>query len=165
MIITKFELFLEARLSDIVRLSSDDKDSDIYQHISKLKDSEFDFSKNLLKYITLRKRIDNKKVQFKIEWNDTSIHDLKIRIKDRTSFKSIEEFNSFFKSIMNQIFPKMVGKELFKTGNYSIYIKEYNFSIIISFNIADYIRNNYSILIKTILPGKKDNNILGLIEI
>lgn len=162
MFITKFKLFLEARLSDVARIKSIiDKTDNIQKYI----DMEFDSNKNLIKYITLNNRINKRKVQFKIKWNHNISHDFNKRINDRTSFKSIEEFNEFFKYSINKVFPSMVGKELFKNGDYCLYSKEYDISIIIDFNMIKYIDGNYELFVKTILPGKTGYKIVKIIEI
>lgn len=159
MIITKFKLFLEARLSDLLKVKGD---SDIASEIRRLSEVEFDFSKNLTKFITLKKRLGNKKIQFSINWNDTATHSLNKRIRERTSFKSIEEFNNFFKEKINQIFPDKVGKELFSNARYSIYSEEYNLSIVFYFSFEDFMNGKYEISVITILPGKKGDIILEL---
>ena len=162
MIIKDFKLFLEARLSDVVKVKSIiDKTDNIQKYV----DTEFDSSKNLIKFITLNKRVGKNKIQFKIKWNHKISHDFKKRVNDRTSFKSIGEFNEFFKSIINYVFPSMVGKELYEKGDYCLYSKEYDISVIISFDIKKYIKGDYELFTKTILPGKSDYNILKIIEI
>ena len=50
MIYTKFKLFLEARLSDILNIKGD---SELASQMKKIKDAEFDLSKKLVKFITL----------------------------------------------------------------------------------------------------------------
>jgi hypothetical protein len=162
MIIKKFKLFLEARLADLLNIKGD---SDLAKEISILKDSKFDISKKLVKFITLNQRVNNKKIQFQINWNDTAKHNLTKRIEKRTSFGSVEEFNNYFKDEFNKIFPEMVGKELFKNGVYSLCSKNYNFSIIMYFNIDKYINGNYQVNILTILPGIKGENIIRFIDI
>jgi len=162
MFIKNYKSFLEARLSDILKVKSTGGESD---RIQKYIDMDFDFSKRLLKYVTLKRRVDKRKVQFTLNWNDNVSHDLKKRIKERTSFKSIEEFNDLFKSIIIKVFPSMVGKELISNGKYSLYSVEYNISIIIYFNINKYINKDYELTIKTVLPGKKGENIVNLIEV
>jgi len=59
----------------------------------------------------------------------------------------------------------MVGKEIYVSGRYSLYSKEYNFSMIINFNIDEYADGIYEVDIITILPGKKGNNIVKFIDI
>ena len=162
MILTKYKLFIEARLSDVLNIRGD---SELASEIRKIKDAEFDLSKKLVKFITLKSRVNNKKIQFEIFWNDTATHDLAKRIQNRTSFGSVEEFNQYFKSQFNQIFPATLGKELHSSGRYSIYSKEYNFSIIIYFNIDEYTDGIYEVKVITILPGKKGNDIIKFIDI
>jgi hypothetical protein len=59
----------------------------------------------------------------------------------------------------------MVGKELYSTGRYSLYSKEYNFTIIMDFSIDEYIDGIYEVKIITILPGKKGNDVIRFIDI
>jgi viroplasmin and RNaseH domain-containing protein len=162
MIITKFYLFCEARLADILNIKGG---GDLVKQMSDIKDAEFDLNKKLVKLITLKKRVNNKKIQFEINWNDSATHNLVKRIKERTSFGSVEDFNQYFKGVFNRIFPDMVGKEIFVSGRYSLYSKEYNFSMIINFNIDEYSDGIYEVDIITILPGKKGNNVVKLIDI
>ena len=162
MIITKFDLFCEARLADILNIKGS---GDLVKQMTDIKDAEFDLNKKLVKLITLKKRVNNKKIQFQINWNDSVTHNLVKRIKERTSFGSVEDFNQYFKGEFNRIFPDMVGKEIYVSGRYSLYSKEYNFSMIINFNIDEYADGIYEVDIITILPGKKGNNIVKFIDI
>ena len=162
MIITKFDLFCEARLADVLNIKGD---GDLVKQMTDIKDAEFDLNKKLVKLITLKKRVNNKKIQFEINWNDSATHNLVKRIKERTSFGSVEDFNQYFKGEFNRIFPDMVGKEIYVSGRYSLYSKEYNFSMIINFNIDEYADGIYEVDIITILPGKKGNNIVKFIDI
>ena len=61
MILTKYKLFIEARLSDVLNIRGD---SELASEIRKIKDAEFDLSKKLVKFITLKSRVNNKKIQF-----------------------------------------------------------------------------------------------------
>lgn len=162
MIIKKFKLFIEARLSDILNVKGD---SDLAKELNRIKESEFDLSKKLVRFITLKKRVKNKKIQFEILWNDTAKHNLIKRIKERTSFNSVDEFNQYFKNEFNKLFPEMVGKQIHSTGRYSLYSTEYNFSIIMDFSIDEYIDGIFEVKIITILPGKKGNDIVKFIDI
>jgi hypothetical protein len=162
MIIKSYNLFLEARLADLLSIKGD---SSLAKELSKIKDAEFDINRKLVKFITLKKRVNNKKIQFEIFWNDTAKHNLVKRIKERTSFNSVEDFNQYFKGEFNKIFPDMVGKELHTTGRYSLYSLEYNFTIIMDFSIDEYIDGIYEVKIITILPGKKGNDIIKFIDI
>jgi len=160
----KFKKFNEVRLSDVLNIKSS-KDDNVSSEIQRLKDATFDFDKNLVKFITLKKRVNNKKVQFKINWNDTSKHDLKKRISDRTTFRTVEEFNNFFRETVNIIFPDYLGKDVLNTGRYSIYSIEYNISIIFEFNLEKWLKNEYEINIITVLPGRKGQDVIKIIDI
>jgi hypothetical protein len=162
MIIKNYKLFLEARLADLLNIKGD---SELAKEMQKIKDAEFDINKKLVRFITLKKRVNNKKIQFEIFWNDTAKHNLVKRIQERTSFNSVEDFNQYFKGEFNKLFPDMVGKELHTTGRYSLYSKEYNFTIIMDFSIDEYIDGIYEVKIITILPGKKGNDIIKFIDI
>ena len=162
MIFTKFQLFIEARLSDVLNIKGD---GDLVKQMTKIKDAEFDVNKKLVRFITLKKRVNNKKIRFEIEWNDSATHNLVKRIQERTSFNSVEEFNQYFKDQFNKIFPDMVGKELLSSGRYSLYSSEYNFTIIMHFDIDEYVDGIYEVRIITILPGKKGNDVIKFIDI
>jgi hypothetical protein len=162
MIITKFDLFCEARLADVLNIKGS---GDLVKQMTDIKDAEFDINKKLVRFITLKKRVNNKKIQFEINWNDSATHNLVKRIQERTSFNSVEEFNQYFKDQFNKIFPDMVGKELLSSGRYSLYSKEYNFTIIIHFDIDEYSDGIYEVRIITILPGKKGNGVIKFIDI
>lgn len=171
-LIKKYELFLEVRLADVLNIKSD---TDLSKQFKELKDKEYDFSKELLKFMFLDQKENGKKVSFRVFWNDNALHKIQNRLKDRTSFKSAEEFNEVLKETINKIFPSMVGenKELNANGRYAIYLKEYNLTIVIGFRLSNYLNNNRNITIYTILSGKQDNGerenkekqILKLIEI
>lgn len=158
MIIKKYNLFLEARLSDLI--TSIKGDSDLAKQIIKNKEEEFDLLKKLPNYIQL----DNNS-KLNLNWNNTVAHDLVLRIKERTSFSSVDHFIEYINEIFSLIFPSMCGKELYKKGRYSIYLKEYNISIIVEFDLNKNMGRNYNISIITILPGKKGNNIIKFIEL
>jgi hypothetical protein len=162
MIFTKYKLFIEARLSDVLNIKGD---GDLMKQMTKIKDAEFDVNKKLVRFITLKKRVNNKKIRFEIEWNDSATHNLVKRIQERTSFNSVEEFNQYFKDQFNKIFPDMVGKELLSSGRYSLYSSEYNFTIIMHFDIDEYSDGIYEVRIITILPGKKGNDVIKFIDI
>ena len=157
----KFKSFTEARLSDVLNIKGNGEISD---NIRKMKDKQFEFNSKLVSLITLKKRVNGKKIQLKVEWNDSATHDLVQRISNRTSFTSIEEFNNFFKDFVNRIFPDKVGKELF-SGKCAFYSVEYNITIIMEFNIDRYQKDDYAIRVVTLLPGRIAKNIVDFIDI
>ena len=162
--IKNFKSFLEARLADLVNLTSKN-DKELSDKIQKFKDMEFDVNKKLVKFITLKKRVNNTKLRFVIDWNDSVSHDLIKRISNRTSFKSVEEFNTFFIDIINNVFPDQIGKDIYNKGKYAIYHKTYNITVIIAFDIEKYMKKKYEISVVTILPGRIAKNIINFIDI
>lgn len=156
-----FESFNEARLSDVLNIKGD---GDISDRIKKAKERQFDLDRKLVSLITLKKRVNGKKIQFKIEWNDSATHDLVKRIEERTSFVSVEEFNEFFKGFINRIFPDKVGKDVYD-GKYAFYSVEHNITIIIEFEIKRYEKGDYGIRVVTLLPGRIAKNIVDFIDI
>jgi hypothetical protein len=162
MIISSFKLFCEARLADLVKIKGE---GDLAKNIQDIKNAEFDFTQKLVRFITLKKRVNNRKIQFEINWNNSASHNLIERINNRTSFGSVEDFNQYFKGEFNKIFPDMVGKVIYVSGRDSLYSTEYNFSIIMNFDINEYSDGIYQVDIITILPGKKGNDVVKFIDI
>lgn len=115
---------------------------------------------------TLKTRVQNQKVRVKINWNDKASHDLKLRIKDRTNFQNLEEFNKYFKEFLDKIFPNMIGKEISVDGNYGFYFKEKNMTFIIQINVKDMLYNNiYNIYVRTVKSGYSAINVVKVIVI
>ena len=158
MIIKKYNLFLEVRLSELI--TSLKGDPDAVSQINKSKEKEFDLLKKLPNSIQL-----NNNSKLNLNWNNHTGHDLVKRIKERTSFENVEHFIEYIREIFNLIFPSMCGKELYETGRYSIYLKEYNISIIVEFDLKKNMGKNYNLIIVTVLPGKKGSDIVRFIEL
>ena len=115
---------------------------------------------------TCKERFNNKKLRFKIKWNNTAEHDLNKRIAERTSFQSIRHFNEMFKRFLDKIFPSMIGKEILVSGRYSFYFQEYNISIIISIDVDRIMMDNINeIFVITVLPGDVGINVVKTIVI
>lgn len=146
--IIDFKTF-EARLEDI--LKSDN------QYINSFRKENFDESGNFIKYFTIR--IEENKIRFDIEYNHNFDHNLKERIKSRTNLKNINEFNDIFKKSLNELFKD--NYEYVKiSSSYSLFLKEYNFSIIININY-----NKNKIYVKTIKSGMDSVNVKNVIKI
>ena len=118
--ITKFELFNEASISDISKLSGNNK------LIKSYIDKKFEVEKNLIRFLTLDKRVNNKKLRFKISYHDTVYHIITKKIGDRTSLKSIDHFNEILKIMINTI---IQSEYLDINKKYGCYFEEYNFTI------------------------------------
>lgn len=111
------------------------------------------FSYFLFSFITINRN------RFDIKYNHNNTHDLKSRIKNRTTLKSIQEFNDLLNKSFNELFKENLI-EIRDNGSYSLYLKEYNFSIIIN---MDY---KYKIIfVKTIMSGIASTNVRNVIEL
>jgi len=141
--ITSFRIF-EVRIGDNSKLFGDNEL--IKKHI----DAEFEVERNLVKQITLNKRVNKKKLRFKISYYDNFEHEINKRIEDRTDIKNIEEFNELLKLMINTI---IQTEYLDIRKKYGCYFEDYNFTII--FSIIDFIKNP-EIVIITIIPGYTD---------
>ena len=145
---TKFKLFVESRFQYIFK--SDDDEFDSYR-------IDFDCSGEFIKFFSIR--LGKEKKRFKLIYHHTETHNLKQRVNDRTSLKSINEFNYLFIESLKELF-KENYTEVQNNGSYSLYLKEYNFSIILNIN---YILNN--IFVKTVKQGMETVNVKNIIEI
>jgi len=72
--------------------------------------------------------------RFSILYNHSTIHDLKNRIKERTNLKTINEFNYLLRKALIELFLYEYEKDI---TSYSLYFKEYNFSIIVNIKYND----------------------------
>jgi len=144
------EYLEEARLSDLLRVTGNK--NDLHDYIEKEKSKEFEVDRELPTQLTLKKRYNNKKIKVYFNWYDTSKHDLKRRIKERTSFKTITEFNEVFKNVFNYILPDELGVGINENGRYSITLSEYNITIIFQINLNYFDNQRIDINIITLLP-------------
>jgi hypothetical protein len=155
--------FEEVRISDILKIKGDSGTSEI---IRNMMDKEFDESDPLIKEIQLNNKFLNKSIKLKIRWNDTANHSIVKRIRERTNFNSINEFNEYFEEKIQKIIPEKIGKEINESGRYALYDKEYDFSIIIDINPDDFIRKSiYKIFVFTILPLKRGRDVIKFLDI
>ena len=129
--IVEFKLF-EARFQDIY-----------IGDMRFFRDLPFDDASEFIKNITIKSR-GHKKI-FSILYNHNLKHDLKKKIKERTSLKSINEFNYLLRKTLIELFQS--GYDI-NVSSYSLYFTEYNFSIIVNIKY-----NESQIKIGTILIG------------
>lgn len=133
----KFEHFIneEVRLGDILKTNN--------EFLNKLKNVEFK-SGELVKYFTFYGK------KYFINYNHHPNHDIKLRIKERTPLKSVDEFNILIDKALKILFQKHIPENTildFNNNTFGIYFKEYNFTIIL------YIVNK-RIKISTVIGGK-----------
>ena len=144
------EYLEEARLSDLLRVTGDK--NDLHAYIEKEKSKEFEIDRELPTQLTLKKRYNNKKIKVYFNWFDNSKHDLKKRIKERTSFRTITEFAEEFNNSINYILPDELGDGISENGRYAINISEYNITIIFSIDLDKFYSQQIDINIITVLP-------------
>jgi len=145
--ISDFYKFLEeVKLGDISRfkLDPDNKKSiDIKNRITykNLYDEKFK------KYITTKKYYKGKKIQWVVNWHHDVYHDLIERLDKRSSIKSISEFNDIFVDVVNKLLPEyLINGEIKLSGKYSIYLNDYNISLILYLNIVKFEITTISII-------------------
>jgi len=139
--VIKFKNFIleEVRLEDVLKSKND--------YINSFVSNNFNSSAELSKFINLK--IDGVLNDFRLLYNNNKNHDLIKRIKERTSLKSTEEFNTLIKKGLKELFEY---NEIDKKS-YALFYEEYNFVVIIELKIIDkYIK------IATILPGSSESN-------
>lgn len=158
MVITKFKLFCEAKLGQVMKLNIN-KESDVSKQLQKKSEEKYDLTKDLPKLIKLYNGIS-----LNIKWFNTAAHDINQRISERTSFVNLDDFIDALRLELSEVFPEKIGKDLFKSGKYSIYLEEYNISLIIVFDLNKNI-DSYFIEVITVLPGKKGTDVVKIIEI
>lgn len=144
------EYLEEARLSDILKITGDR--SELHNYIEKEKSKEFEIDRDLPTQLTLKKRYNNKKIKVYFNWFDTSKHDLKRRIKERTNFRTISEFAQEFNDSINYILPDELGVNINENGRYGINLTENQITIIFSIKLDKLDDNQIDINVITVLP-------------
>lgn len=153
----------EVRFSDILSIKGE---SEYAEKLKDLKDIKFDSSHSLINQIELKEPFLNKQIKLRVRWNNTPNHSIIKRIKERTNFKSTEEFNQYFIQKIQTIIPNKIGNEINEKGRYALYDKENNFSIIIDINPDEFIRKNiYKIFVFTIIPLRRERNVIKVLDI
>jgi len=125
-VIIKFKLF-EIRVEDIFSLKGD---SDEFK---KYKNSEFKYDSNLIEYV----RINNKRINLRIKWNnDKEFHNILEKTIERTNLKSVSELNRLIRYGLKELYEKNY-EFIEKIGNYCLYFKENDFSVLLSLKYID----------------------------
>ena len=139
--IRKYQAFLEeVFMRDIWRTKST-SDSEMENRIKSHIGREFNFDGNLTGFV----KVDGKK-KIKVYWNDSESHSIKKRIKERTSFVSIREFNKALDETIRRLFIEKI-EEIDKKAKYCIKCEKFALSLLIS---LDPKKDNLSIT--SILP-------------
>ena len=160
--ITNFKKFFEAKIRDLINFDSG-SDSLFRDYTNKT----FKNDTQLISKIFLKK---NSKFIF-IKWNNNIHHDMIQKIKDRTTFINISEFNEFFKELMINLFENKFNELEFlnQQQNYiTVCIKDNDNDYIfpMSYKFDDVYEEYTEIFIKTItLTSCNDNKSLVTILI
>lgn len=123
--ITKFRLFEDKIRDRVFVKKSKDSNQDFYNQILSQNQKKFIVDKDFIKTMY----IDGETLRFR--WNHSPSHNLFEKIRDRTSLKSISEFNDIFVQTIKQIIPSKLKNVIDKDGCYALHLKENKFYILI----------------------------------
>lgn len=138
--ITKFKLFLEAKLGNLAKIIGNNKD------IDDILSKDFDDDK-LIDNVILPKY--NKTIH--INWNDSNKHNIKKKIKNRSDFLTISEFNDVLKNVLLDLFNDFDLLEP-DIEQYDLFLTETKIHIITIIKYEQLFNDNSNIFIITILP-------------
>ena len=151
--------FIEAKLSDISKFKLDPNNKSSEEFVKKITYKNLN-DVNFKKFLTSKKYYNGKKIQWSLKWYHDMKHDLIDRIEGRSSIKTISEFNDIFVNTMNKLLPDyLISGEIQKSGRYSVYLNEYNISLIIYLDI-----NKHEITTISIVNGIKYDKCLKLFD-
>lgn len=129
----RFKYILEfARFSDILITNNNE--------FGKLANTSFKSDTRLIYSV----KITSLNKEIFIKWNHSPNHSMIDRIKNRTSFKSISEFNEFISKVINILIEKY-SSEIDKDDRYSLYFPNRNFYLLIDIN-PDSLYKKYTLL-------------------
>lgn len=124
---SKFLISEKHKVRDISDIKTKE-DSELYKDINSEIKKDFVIDCSLTKRILLSDRT------IKVKWNDYASHSIKNRLKGRTTFRSISEFNDIFTKTIKTIIPKEFGKSIKYKGLYDLYLKENKVHILVLIN-------------------------------
>lgn len=135
-------LFEVAKLRDISNILTKDDDLKNRMNTNRSFNSDEDFINNVYlekydKNITLR-------------WKNNKNHDFVHRVKTRTNFDSMSEFNDYFSKLINELFNNhfdSISKFYF---NYSLYDIDRRITFIIGINYNNLFKDRTDIYIRTV---------------
>jgi len=104
----------------------------------------------------------NKNISLK--WNDKYYHSIIDRIKDRTSFNSISDFNSVVEYGFDNVFPDEIEKTIKEGGRYALHFNNHNFYLIISLNYQNLFDDNTEIFIITLSTITSEEDIIEIYD-
>jgi len=145
--ITKFKIFEEASLRDLLVLKTDktNKDDDMRHFIA---------SKKIVPFVAdvpFLDKFEINDVTVHLNYNNTKEHDLLKRIENRTDFKSVTEFNEFYKQTLYVLLTELLPRRTYRHGNrrYSISFVERDFLFLVGMDlnkVIDSLHNKQSVI-------------------
>lgn len=117
-----------------------------------IKKNQFIIDEPLIKNI----KLFYQDIILKIEYNDTTEHNIIEKIKTRGNLRSISEFNTILIKMFNELFPNRLH-EFYRNGKYEIYLTESKISIIVGYNENLIFGDEPKIVIVTIMIGDVKN--------
>ncbi len=141
-----------AKFRDIAKNNSGDEE------ISKLLNLKFKNDVTLLSSVTIERL--NKTIE--LVWHNTKRHPIIKKIENRTSFKSVSEFNNVVEYGLNQVFPKEIYKGIRESGTYALHFNENRFYLIISINFRHLFDDDADIYIVTVIQNTKEEDIIEI---
>lgn len=140
---------------------------------AKIRDISKSKNKEILKKLNIEFKADNRLIfdiflknsnkHLFIKWNDVEKHIMLDRIEDRTSFKSISEFNEYIKKVFNDLLDNHFY-EIDNSGRYALHLIENNFYLLVDINYDNLFKEYTQFVIPTI-SITTPNNVHKIIEI
>ena len=140
--ITKFNLFLEAKLGKLAKIIGND------DNITKLENSDFDDA-DLITEIKLENFGDK---IIHIRWNHTDKHNIKNKIRDRSQIYNVSEFNNIFKNIIIELFDNHFDDIKDGVDEYDLRLNDSGLDILTIIKYDNLFRDYTQFFIITVLP-------------
>lgn len=154
-----FNLF-EARLIDVMAgiKGNDSEILDKFKDYQRQSENDnFDKSAHLILTALLDKKYQGRQIKLKIRYGHTQTHDLIKRIEERTDLKSVKEFNEKITQVIRELIPGHIDKEITpENDKYSVFLEYSKYTLIFTIKYNHIISNNPSLVLNTIIPGKKE---------
>ena len=99
-----------------------------------------------------------------MKWHNTYYHSIIDRIKNRTSFNSISNFNEVIEYGFKQVFPDEIGNTITEGGRYALHFNNHNFYLIISLNYNNLFEEDAEIFIITLSSITSEKDIIEIYD-
>lgn len=140
-----------ARISDVT-ISND-------RYIKNIINSKFEEGEKFIDLINIKK---NYKI-LTLNWFNNNKHDIIEKIKERTRFGSISEFNKAVEKAFKKIIPSEIARDIDRSGRYALYFTLHNFYLIIEIDYKNLLTKTPNIGIVTVNISPCNNCVKTLI--